>query len=341
MKTKRIFFTLPRLIILGLFFLVSIFCLWLFLRSVLTKSLTNGIENMEIQGYRIGHGGIDITGFPFSIQTQSGNISVQAPSGDKTDVTKNWSVKLDQVSAKSATLAPLSWNFVHNGSARIDMHGVTGERYMFDVVPANLTTHASVSFNGTLKKADFNLGPSIFKPLVGTPPILSALENIKGDFSTSGTTGNLLLTGEKLIIQERALGALRNILGRELQHIEMDIDIYNWPTLQQNGPLYWQENMGRLASNKLVLKWGQIDFVGDFDIRFNEGTPDGTMHFYIKDTASLFDQLTQIGFINPAISGQAKLFLSTLKTDENGRQKIELTLRDNKLKYGFITLYQF
>lgn len=341
MRTRRKLLTLPRLIIIGLFCLVSVFCLWLFIRSTLIKTLMTGIENMEVQGYSIGHDGIAITGFPFSILTNSTNIFIQAPSGNKTDITKNWSVKLDQLQASSATVQPLSWGVSHSGTARVDMHGVTGARYMFDIEPANLNTKASVSIMGGLKGAHFDFGPTTLRPLAGTPPIVSAVEHMQGDFTTNGTQGNIVLSGQKIILEQRALGALRNALGPEITNINLDMDIFNWPLLERQGTLFWQENLGRVRANNLGLKWGQIDLIGDFDIRFVDNAPDGIIHISIKDTTLLFDQISQAGLINPDIAGQAKLFLSTLKADENGRTKIELVLRDRKLKYGFITLYNF
>lgn len=341
MKTKRKLFTLPRLIILALFCLVSVFCIWLFMRSVLVKGLMTGIQDMETQGYQIGHGGIAITGFPFSIRTRSDGVSIQAPSGNKTDISKNWSVKLDQVSAKGATLWPLSWELTHDGTARVDIHGITGARYMFDVAPANLNTKASISITGALKDAHFDFGPTKLRPLVGTPPILSAVENMQGDFTTSGTQGHLVLSGKNLTLNDNALGALKNLLGRELSYVNLDIDIDNWPALEKQGVPIWQDNMGRIRSNEVSLKWGKVDLTADFDVRFIENSPDGIVHIYVKDTKTLFDTLAKSGLINPSIASQANLFLSTLKIDENGYQKIDLILRDHKLKYGFITLYKF
>ena len=305
---------------------------------MLVKNLMTGIENMEVQGYQIGHGGIAITGFPFTIQTSSDGVSIQAPNGNKTDISKNWSVKLDQVKAKGATLWPLSWALTHDGTARVDMHGVTGARYMFDVSPANLNTKASVSITGALKDAHFDFGPTTLRPLVGTPPILSAVEHMQGDFTVSGTQGNLVLSGKNIALNDRALGALKTLLGRELSYVNLDIAIDNWPALEKQGVPFWQDNMGRIRSNEISLKWGQVDLTADFDIRFIENSPDGIVHIYVKDTMTLFDTLSKSGLINPSIAGQAKLFLSTLKTNEDGYQKIDLILRDHKLKYGFITL---
>ncbi|MBL4869841.1 MAG: DUF2125 domain-containing protein [Robiginitomaculum sp.] len=341
MKDRRKFFTLKRLTMLGIFIGIVISVFWLIVRSQMVKALSSGIEMVEKQGYQIGHGGIIITGFPHSIHLSSDDISVAAPPGQNRDVSKNWVLKLDQANIKSANFNPLKWQFTHKGSARVDMHGLGGARYMFEINPAQLNANLAVTMIGGLKTARFDINNGQINALVGTPPVLLAFETIQGDFSANNMEGHLNVLGTNLTISDIHLGPLRQVLGPNLSQFKLSATLKNWPLLEQQGAQYWQENQGRIVSDMLELKWGQLDLVGDFDIGFKNGKPDGFIHLYIKDLSGLFEGLTRSNLMNSALNAQARLLLSGLKTNDEGRQEIELVLRNGQLKYGFIPLYTF
>ncbi|HHI88814.1 MAG TPA: DUF2125 domain-containing protein, partial [Hellea balneolensis] len=89
-STKKRLLTIPRLIILGLILFLGLMGLWFFLRDTLVRGLVQGIETLEAEGYQIGHGGLSVSGFPFSLSAQTQNISIKAPTGPTEDPGKNW-----------------------------------------------------------------------------------------------------------------------------------------------------------------------------------------------------------------------------------------------------------
>ncbi len=338
-KKKKKF--LPRLIFC-LFIAATLFVgLWFGLRAMLVKGVSTGIDNLKAQGYQINHDGLTVEGFPFSIDADSSGITLQAPTSQNLDPSKNWSVRLDQVSLGSSTITPLSWDMAHRGTARIDMRGPRGERYMFDVTPAKLDASGSASITGKLKSAHLDLSPARIDSVVGTPPAIQATGPIVADFNISGSDGNLHITGEKIILSDQALGIMKNILGRTLEHAEADIIIENWPVLEAEGAEVWRQNGGRVHSENWQIKWGQIDIIGDIDIGYKDGFPSGLIHMKVKNAEDLVDDLVQAGLIPQNISGQSRILLGALNSDQDGRKQLEFTLNNGALKYGFVTLHKF
>lgn len=338
---KKKFFRPARLIIWALIAMVSLFGLWLFMRAAIVKGMTVGIQKAEVQGYQIGHGGLDISGFPFKVIAHSNAVSVRAPTSTHNDSNKNWAITLDQITAESATLTPLSWAVNHRGTARVDMRSPLGARYMFDIAPAKINTDMSMGIGGTLKSAHIDMAPTRINSLLGSSlPVLS-LGHARADLSTLETQAHVTVTANDIVVSDRGLGILKSVLGQNLERIELEAIIYDWPVLEKQGAEYWRKNGGRIDAQSWALQWGKIDVTGDFDIVFKDNIPTGLLHLRIKDIGPLLETLTQNGLIDPTLARQAQMLMNALQTDEDGRTKIELTLRNNQLKYGFLTLARF
>ncbi len=341
MKTRRKFITLPRIIILALMGLVSIFCFWLFLRAGLVKAIEKNIHNIESQGYQLTHEELFVSGFPFTLKANTSNISLHKPKANTGSSGGNWTIKLDRLNIQTATLSPLSWTAQHSGTARVDMHGFNNARYMFDISPAKLGAQTVIDLHGHVKTARFDVGAAKVKTLIGTPPPLLAFENINGHMKAQGTEAKMNITAKNLKVAGVYLGKMQNILGEKITRIHMDATIKNWPILEQTGAQNWQEMGGGLQSDNWELHWGSIDITGDFNIGFTENGPEGIVHIRVKDIASLVESLGDAGLIKSSLAKQVRFFLGQLTTDETGRQELELTVRDHKIKYGFLTLYKF
>lgn len=338
---KNGFFTMSRLIFLICIGLACIAGLWFFLRSAIIKSTAQTIQNMESEGYQITHGGLSVTGFPFSAIANSSDISVQAPRGSLQDITKNWSIKFDQVAAKSATLTPLSWTVKHRGTSRVDMRDPTGQHYVFNVEPANINMSTHQALGGALKSAHFDMDAARIKPLLNTVPSVLGLEHAQADLVVNGRDAHITVKARDLDIVDQTLGPLGAILGPKLAHIELDTRVQNWGILEQYGAEYWQQNGGRFRAQYWHIKWGQLDIVGDFDIGFEDGSPHGIFHANIKDIVPLVKSLNRAGILSLAEAAQAQLLLGVLQPDAEGRSELELVIRDHKIKMGPITLMHF
>lgn len=338
---KNKLFTVPRLIILCLFVLVLIMGAWIFVRGALVKSLTASITNLESQNYQIGHEGLSIGGFPFSVNADVNDVTIRAPMSAAPDPSKNWSVTSDSLRMYSATLTPLSWNIEHRGQMRIDMRGRNGERYTFDITPATIDGRAAYSTAGMLKSAHIDVGRAQFDSLVGTPPVISQFERLGVEMKVSEGIGHVSMSGTDIRLSPKISSILDNILGHKLTLVEMNADIENWSLLEAEGDAAWIAASGRIKSEHWAIQWGHVDVVGDFDIIFKDGLPEGVVHMRIKNTAPLLQKLIDNKLIPFEYAGMAKTLVALQKTQADGRKSIEITIKDGVVKTGFIPIYKF
>ncbi len=340
-KTENRLITIPRLIILALLLLVMTMGLWIFLRGALVKSLIGGIANLETQGYEVTHGGLTIEGFPFSISAVSQDISVRAPRSSTPSPVQNWSIKTGNLQMRSATLTPLSWDIRHTGQMRIDMHGRAGERYWFEIAPTNIEARAVASLRGTLKSARFDMGRAQLNSLVGTPPIISKIEHLDGNIKVTDAVANIALRAKDLRLSPKIPAIIDNILGRKLSLIELNANIDNWPLLEASGAQAWQTAAGRIKAEHWAVLWGNADMVGNFDLTFKNGKPEGTIQIRIKNAKSLIDNITAAGLIPAQYTGTINSLITMRETDEEGRKTIDLTIKNGTVKMGFIPIFEF
>ena len=340
-RARKKIITIPRLIILALIVMLVTMGMWIFLRSVLVKGLITGIGNLENQGYEIAHGGLTVSGFPFSIDASTNEISVRAPVSPRPDPSKNWSVRTDKLDLNSFVFTPLSWNLQHKGQMRIDMRGPDGERYMFDVAPANVKADIAVSITGTLKSAHLDMGTANFDGLVGTPPVISKINGLTSEIKVTDNTGHIRMQAEGLRLSPKIPGMLDNILGRKLTLVELNADIGNWALLETSDAATWMASGGHIRSKHWVVNWGQADIIGDFDITFNDGLPQGKIGIRIKNPKPLLAKVVEAGLIPEKYLGTVNGLISLSESDDDGRKSIDLTIKDGVVKMGFITLFEF
>lgn len=334
------FFTLPRLIIWALLAMLVTFGLWLFLRGAIVKGMTTGIQNAEAQGYQIGHGGLSVTGFPFTVSANSNAVSVRAPTSQFNDPSKNWAITLDQLTAESATFTPLSWAVHHKGTARVDMRSSAGHRYMFDIAPANINADARMGIGGTLKTAHMDMGPSRLSPLVGNPPAIVEIGGVKANLTTNDTQAVISFDANDLVVSEDVLGLLKPITGTQLNTFNFDAIVYNWPLLEKQGVDVWQRKGGHITVSQASLMWGKFDIVCDLEIQFRDGVPEGSLNLNIRNPVDLIQGLADSGAIklNPIMSTQISRLVDELEVDENGRTGLELSFKNHQIKYGFLPI---
>lgn len=337
---KNKIFTLPRLIIYALILMLAVFGLWMLLRAAIVKGVTAGIQDAEHQGYQIGHGGLSITGFPLKISAHSDDISIRAPTSSGNDPSKNWAITLDQLTAKSATLTPLSWAVTHSGTARIDMRSPVGERYMFDIDPAHANVNARMGIGGTLKTAHFDVGTIRLTPLVGSQPALIGLATADADLTTIDTEAHIVFNTRNVVLSDKTMGVLKQVMGTNLENLNVKAVIHDWPMLEKQGAEYWQNKDGHFTISQANVKWGQVDIASDMDFSFVNGTPEGILNLRIKNPLELIKNLANSGAINmtPVMISQLSRLLDELEVDENGRTELELSFKNHQIKYGFLPL---
>ncbi|MCF6275327.1 MAG: DUF2125 domain-containing protein [Robiginitomaculum sp.] len=333
--------TWPRMVILCLLVIVAIMGAWIFIRGVMVKNLIGGIANLENQNYEIGHGGLNVAGFPFILDASTSNVSIRAPLSDTPDPTKNWSIKSDGLRIHSATLTPLSWNIEHRGQMRIDMRGKNGERYMFDIAPANINAHIVVNTAGKLKTARLNMERAQLDSLVGTPPLISQLGALGADIKISDDIGRVSATGQNFRLSPKIPNILDNILGRKLALVELDADITNWSILETGDTNAWLAANSRLNSEHWAIKWGDADIIGNFNLMFKNGLPEGKIHIRIKKPKPLIQKIIESNPDFEQYAVQANMLISLKETEADGRKSVDITIKNGEVKMGFIPLFKF
>ncbi len=340
MPEKHRFLTWPKLIIALLICGLALMGFWIYMRDAIVRGVSDTINTLEDEGYKIGHGGLMVDGFPLSLRAKSKDVIITAPKSKLPDPSKNWSLKADQLQLKTATLTPLSWEIFHTGKLRIDMRGQQGERYMFDISPANITAHIAASVKGQIKKADLKMGPAQLDSLVGTPPIIYKIDATQARLTTSGQVGNFDMAVQGVLLSPATKGLLDNILGRRISQAHLSARIDNFQLLETQGLWAWQQN-GHITSDDWQILWGLADMMGDFDITFKDGVPSGSIKIRLKNAEKLVEKIGVLGLLDAKQSKQMHGFLSVLKTNADGRKEIELTLQNGDLLYGFTPLYHF
>ncbi len=339
-KTRKKLITIPRLIILALVLMLLLMGAWIGLRSLLVKGLITGIEDMESQGYEVSHGGLSVAGFPFSLNASTDKISVRAPTSDMPDPAKNWSITTDKLDLHSATLTPLSWDIRHTGKMRIDMRGPDGERYMFDLTPASINANAAVSLSGSLKSAQFDMGTASLESLVGTPPIVSKIGDLNADIKVSDNVGHIKVQAKDLRLSPKIPGILDSVLGRKIPLVEMNVDVDNWALLEIEGAEAWMAAGGRMRTDHWAVNWGRADIIGDFNIVFKDGIPEGKIGIRIKKPKPLLAKAVEAGLVPENYLKTVNGLISLSETDAEGRKSIDLTIKEGVVKMGFIPLFE-
>ena len=352
-QTKKSFasrlFTWPKFIILLLLLGLGVMGLWIYMRDTILRGLNESINNLKAQGYQISYENIVIDGFPIQLNARTKDIIVKTPDNrNHINITNtpdnwlnSWAVKTDNLSFSSLTFTPLSWEIHHRGNLGIDMRGTQGERYMFDLNPAHINGKITANLKGLLKSVSLTMGETQIDSLIGTPPFISKIDGVKFDLRSHGKNANLKLDSENILLSPATKGVLDNVLGRSITHANISFDISDFETLQQNGFAVWQENGGTLQNGKWDLLWGDADIIGEFNLSYKNGLPQGHIKLKIKKPVNLIDKIASVGIIESQHKDLASGFLKRIKTDEDGRKQIDLSLNDGKLSYGFLTLYEF
>jgi len=340
-STVRKLVTVPRLVIFCLLILVLIMGAWAYLRNTMVKGLIDGIATLESQDYEIGHGGLSIGGFPFFVNATTRDATLRAPISETPDPTKNWSIKSDSLRMHSAVLTPLSWNVEHRGQMRIDMHGQNGERYTFDVTPTTVDTRVVFSLAGTLKSARIDIAHAQLDSLVGTPPIISQFDQVSANIQVLNNIGHVSMSGTELRLSPKIPAMLNNIMGRKLALIKLDVNIDNWALLEDEGTGPWIAANSRIRSEHWAVQWGSADMIGDFDIIFKNGLPEGIIQVRLKKPEPLLQKLIDNKLISGKYAGTAKLLVAMQKTQSDDRKSIKITIKEGVVKAGLIPIHKF
>lgn len=337
---RKRFLTWPKLFILALLLGITVMSGWVILRGLIVKQLAQSINDLETQGYQIGHEGLNIRGFPFYMNIESDKVMVRAPASTVLSPDKNWTINTQDIHVRSNPLSVLSWTLKHRGNMRIDMRPSDKNRYLFEIIPADLTIKVKAGFAGIVKDFDVDLAANRLSPLIGSPPGFAKTGPIQFGLHAPGRTANYAIRATDLVFAKNAAPVFETAFGPHIQEIEIVGEITDWPILQKQGLEVWK-NTAQIKARSFSLIWGKADIKGDFQFAFVNGLPEGTIRFRIQNLNDLYGALVNVGLVDANYDKQIRAFISVLDQDEEGRSHIELSIQGGVLKYGFLTLHDF
>lgn len=332
---KKIF-GIPGLIVLTLLLIVVYLGFWVYLRSTVVTGISNYISELETEGYRVEHGGLSVSGFPFALNATTPNLEVRTTPNTPASAAGLWSFNTNKVDMQSPTVTPLSWTIRHSGTL-----GVNAPTSAFDVSPADINADIAYSLSGTLKSLALKTSASKITRRNGDEPAIQSFDDMHAHIKVSGETAFVDMRADNVILAPYVLGDALGLLTQNLTVLSVKSEIDNWPILELEGLEVWLQSPAKIRSDDWQAKWGNLDLVGSYDLGFDNGRPEGIVRFRVKNIDALVQNLVELGMLDLSFAGQIKTVANSMASDEDGRKLIELTIRDGVVKYGFFTLYRF
>lgn len=317
-------------ILLAITLLFVLFCVyWAIGRKVMLDTLTTEIQDLETEGYKIDHKGLTEGGFPLQFRGSLIEPDLASPR----HVDKPWSIKSEMVNFQASAFNPLSWTVRHRGDARLDLRGPKGERWLFDMRPFTVDIEAKAALNGKLKTVKASLFRPQMQAVIGTLPPIVAMD--EGDFSAApdGTDMTFTLTLKSIFLEQEALKDLQRAFGPKIDSLDIRATAHGLTSLDHDAIEAWQKN-GELSCESWNLTWGKAEFQGGCAFSQSETGMTGTLRAEVNDITQLIDTLESATIITPGQARTMGLATLLLPVNAEGRQEVNINMRD-----GFLTLF--
>ena len=292
-------------------------------------TLSAEIKELEAEGYKIDHKGLTEGGFPLQFRGSLIEPDLASPR----HVEKPWSIKSEKVNFQASAFNPLSWTVRHRGDARLDLRGPKGERWLFDMRPFTVDIEAKAGLNGKLRAFKASLFRPQMQAVIGTLPPIVAMDD--GDFSAAPNGQDMMFTLalKNIFLEQEALKDLQRAFGPKINRLDIRATAIGLTSLNHDAIEAWQKN-GQLKCESWHLTWGKAEFQGGCEFTQSENSMTGTLRAEVNDITQLIGTLESANIIT---SGQARTMgLATLLLPVNaeGRQEVNINMRD-----GYLTLF--
>jgi len=322
--------SLSKKLIILLMILFVLFCAyWAVGRSMMVKSVSTYIEELQSEGYKVVHKGLSVGGFPLKFRASLLEPDIASPRS----VQKPWSVKADDWRMEALTVNPLKWNAMHRGEARIDMRGPKGERWLFDARPFNIDVTARAGLDGRLKAIDVTATKLKIQAVIGTLPPIVAIDEARLKTAPAEADMHYEVSLENIFLEKDTLGNLQKIFGPRIENLKGSALAIGLEVLEDEAIQAWKHN-GQIISEGWVMSWGGTIFQGGFNLTQSDAGLSGIIRIEAEDVKGLISRLEEAEVFTRNKAHNAKLASALLPVNQNGRQEITLTLRD-----GFLMLF--
>ncbi|MDB2437729.1 DUF2125 domain-containing protein [Hellea sp.] len=318
-----------KLIIILMTLFVLLCAYWAVGRNIMIKGITDKIDTLQSEGYKVVHKGLSVGGFPFKFRARLAELEVAAPRSD----TKPWSIKGDDWRMEALTLNPFIWTAIHRGEARIDMRGPKGERWLFDAQPMNVEVTARVNMSGALTAYSLTSTKLKTEAIIGTLPPIIAIDDAQLQVRREGEDMRYAAELKNIYLEKSTLEAFQRAFGPRIDRLSGAAMAVGLHSLDEAAIEAWK-TAGQLTGEGWELSWGGTNFVGGFNLTQSGAGLSGVIRIEVEDIKALISRLEDAAILSANQARNAKLASVLLPVNGEGRQEITLTLRD-----GFITLF--
>ena len=318
-----------KLIIFFMTLFVLLCAYWAIGRNIMVKAISDKIVTLQSEGYKVVHQGLSIGGFPLKFRARLAELDVTAPRSDA----KPWSIKGEDWRMEAMTLNPFKWTVIHRGEARIDMRGPKGERWLFDAQPMNVEVTARVNMSGELTAYTLTSTKLKTEAIIGTLPPVVAIDDARLQVGPEGEDMRYAAELKNIYLEKDTLGALQRAFGPRIERLSGAALAIDLQSLDETAVEAWQSK-GQLTGEGWELSWGGTDFVGGFNLTQSSTGLSGVIRIEVKDINALISRLEDAAILSANQARNAKLASVLLPMKAQGRQEIQLTLRD-----GYLTLF--
>lgn len=300
---------------------------WTVLAEGLQRGFQSWVEQRRSEGVEVGHGVVEVTGFPYRLEL---HIPAPALSAPKLTAAPAWS-------ADKLTLYFQTWEKGH-GIASIE--GVQKFAWTEGTVRRNAglsTERTLASFRFTDRGEITRLDTDMHKVAITGSVVLRSAERLQGRgewrmMESGDRAFDLKLRGEVLKVDPEA-----SPLGEAIDLADLAVEAEPLPASVAPEDLdAWRDAGGVLQISRLDIRTGQLSVSGDGTFALDaERRPEGAAALTVRGADAFVDAVAAAGQLGSGARLGLRLAIAALEeTDSEGQQffRVPIALQQGRLK---------
>ncbi len=304
-------------------------------KNALVKALSQTQSDLAQNGITLSTPSVKVTGFPLRYRAALTDLSLEGPKG---------TYQTGRVNISADAFRPTQWTLSSDSTARIDMRGNNGERWLFDLSGEDMQVKLGHSLSGKLISVDMTMHDVIATPVIGDAPPITAIKNavIKLNPSVaplqSGTSAVFDIAG--VTLSPKAAGDLQRVFGSDITRIKGSGLATGLASLEPEDTALWKQS-GALNVPDFVLDWGKAGFVGQVNTVMGASGANGKAVLGVADADALMQAFIDAGIISQQQALAASFFMMAAPRDDQDRIILTMPVQDNALTLFGQTLHKF
>ncbi len=309
-------------------------------KNALIKALSQTQSDLAANGITLLAPDVKVTGYPLRYRAALTDLSVEGPKGR---------YQTQRLNISADAFRPTQWTLSSDSTARIDMRGNSGERWLFDLSGQDMQVKLGHSLAGKLISVDMTMHDVIATPVIGDAPPITAIKSgtIKLTPSVaplqSGTSAVFDIAG--ITLSPKAAGNLQRVFGSNITRIKGSGLATGLASLEPEDAALWKQS-GALNVPDLVLDWGKAGFVGQLNLVMSAkqgetGGANGKAVLGVADADALMEAFVDAGILSQQQALAGAFFLMAAPRDDQDRIILTMPVQDNSLTLFGQTLHKF